>query len=57
MFDLNLTDESPEPINLRLFLAADGQPLTETWLYQYSPPPPDERDLEPIELHLKGRKS
>jgi glucans biosynthesis protein len=57
MFDLNLTDESPEPINLRLFLAADGQPLTETWLYQYSPPPPDERDLEPIELHLKGRKT
>ena len=45
MFDLRLTDDSVEPINLRLFLAADGQPLTETWLYQYSPPPPDERDL------------
>jgi periplasmic glucans biosynthesis protein len=57
MFDLHLTDDSLEPINLRLFLAQDGQPLTETWLYQYSPPPPDERDLEPAERHLKARKS
>jgi periplasmic glucans biosynthesis protein len=57
MFDLHLTDDSIEPINLRLFLAQDGQPLTETWLYQYSPPAPDERDLEPVERHLKARKS
>jgi glucans biosynthesis protein len=33
-----------EPINLRLFLALDGQALTETWLYQYEPPPMTERD-------------
>ncbi len=57
MFDLHLTDDSVEPINLRLFLAQDGQPLTETWLYQYSPPPADERDLEPAERHLKARKA
>ncbi len=43
MFDLHLTDDSVEPINLRLFLSQDGQPLTETWLYQYTPPPPDQR--------------
>jgi len=43
MFDLKLPDESVEPINLRLFLALDGHPLTETWVYQYTPPPPDQR--------------
>jgi len=43
MFDLKLADESLEPINLRLFLALDGHPLTETWVYQYTPPPPDQR--------------
>ena len=45
MFDLKLTDDSMEPINLRLFLAVNGQALTETWLYQYTPPPPDQRKL------------
>jgi periplasmic glucans biosynthesis protein len=39
MFDLALADDSVEPINLRLFLSADGQALSETWLYQYTPPP------------------
>ena len=39
MFDLALTDDSVEPINLRLFLSVDGQALSETWLYQYTPPP------------------
>src|SRR5579872_833652 len=43
MFDLALTDDSVEPINLRLFLSADGQGPSETWLYQYTPPPPDQR--------------
>jgi len=43
MFDLAPTDPSTEPIDLRLYLALDGQPLTETWLYQYVPPPPDQR--------------
>ena len=40
MFDLALTDESVEPVNLRLFVSADGQALSETWLYQYTPPSP-----------------
>jgi glucans biosynthesis protein len=45
MFDLKPTDESTEPINLRLYLALNGEPLTETWVYQYTPPPPDQRKL------------
>jgi glucans biosynthesis protein len=45
MFDLKLSDDSPEPVNLRLFLALNGQPLTETWLYQYTPPLPDQRHI------------
>ena len=45
MFDLALTDDSVEPINLRLFLSLNGQALSETWLYQYLPPPPDQRTL------------
>jgi glucans biosynthesis protein len=43
MFDLKLTDDSAEPVNLRLYLAVNGQPLTETWIYQYTPPPADQR--------------
>jgi glucans biosynthesis protein len=43
MFDLKPTDESTEPINLRLYLAMNGQPLTETWIYQYTPPPLEQR--------------
>jgi len=43
MFDLVPPDDSIEPINLRMYLALDGEPLTETWLYQYTPPPPAER--------------
>jgi glucans biosynthesis protein len=38
MFDLKLPDADKEPVNLRLYLEADGQPLTETWLYQWTPP-------------------
>ena len=43
MFDLAPTDNSTEPINLRLYLALDGQAMSETWLYQYTPPPPKQR--------------
>lgn len=42
-FDLRPEDDSPEPIDLRLYLDADGQALSETWLYQWTPPPPAER--------------
>ncbi|WP_435870076.1 glucan biosynthesis protein [Eleftheria terrae] len=43
MFDLRPTDNSTEPINLRMHLQCDGQPLSETWLYQWTPPPVAER--------------
>jgi glucans biosynthesis protein len=36
MFDLKPTDSSVAPVNLRLYLRADGQPLSETWLYQWT---------------------
>jgi glucans biosynthesis protein len=45
MFDLKPTDSSTEPIDLRLFLQLDGQPLTETWIYQWTPPPVAERNF------------
>jgi periplasmic glucans biosynthesis protein len=37
MFDLKPTDDSVAPVDLRLYLSANGQPLTETWLYQWTP--------------------
>ena len=44
IFDLVPDGDSTEPINLRLYLAAKGgRPLTETWLYQYTPPPASAR--------------
>ena len=45
MFDVRPDDESTEPITLRLYLRHDGQPLTETWLYQWVPPAPADRRL------------
>lgn len=42
MFDL-VPDDTAEPVELRLFLRLGAQALTETWLYQYSPPPLTER--------------
>ena len=38
MFDLKPTDTAQTPINLRMYLRVNGQPLTETWLYQWTPP-------------------
>ena len=43
MFDLKPTDASTEPIDLRLYLRHGEEPLTETWLYQWTPPPAAER--------------
>ncbi len=37
MFDLAAA--GPDPVELRLYLALGDRPLTETWLYQYLPPP------------------
>ena len=39
MFDLTPPPNSTEPIDVRLFLRAGRQPLTETWIYQWTPPP------------------
>jgi len=44
MFDL-VPDASTAPISMRLYLSADGQPLSETWLYEWVPPPLAERKL------------
>jgi glucans biosynthesis protein len=43
MFDVRLTDDATTPVDLRLFLRLDKRALTETWLYQWTPPPPNER--------------
>src|SRR5690606_23122574 len=43
MFDVKPTDPRTDPINLRLYLRHADKPLTETWLYQWAPPPPQER--------------
>ena len=45
MFDLKPTDTSTDPINLRLYLRLGRRTLTETWLYQWTPPPPSKRSL------------
>ena len=43
LFDLKPVDDSTEPINLRMYLRLAGKPLTETWMYQWTPPPAAER--------------
>jgi periplasmic glucans biosynthesis protein len=43
MFDVRPNDDSTEPIDLRLYLRLLGQPLSETWIYQWTPPAPSER--------------
>ena len=41
--DLRPTDDSVEPIDLRLYLRLGHEALTETWVYQWTPPPEAER--------------
>jgi glucans biosynthesis protein len=43
LFDVRPTDDSMEPFDLRLYLRVEGRPLTETWIYQWTPPSPKER--------------
>ena len=43
MFDVKPPDDSVEPIDIRLFLRHRRQPLTETWIYQWTPPSAQER--------------
>lgn len=43
MFDLKPPEAGAEPINLYLYLRAGGRQLSETWQYQWTPPPPHQR--------------
>lgn len=45
MFDVVPPDAGRQPINLRLRLEVNGMPLTETWMYQWTPPAKDQRRL------------
>jgi glucans biosynthesis protein len=45
MFDVVPPDDTQNPINLRMYLEADGRPLTETWVYQWTPPAAGNRQL------------
>ena len=43
MFDIKPMDDTVVPIDMRLYLRADGRALTETWLYQWTPPSVSDR--------------
>jgi glucans biosynthesis protein len=45
LFDIRPPDDGAEPIDLRLYLRIHGRPLTETWVYQWTPPSLKERKL------------
>ena len=46
MFDVRPDDDSTEPVNLRLYLRTGGRALTETWIYQWTPPPVSRRGVD-----------
>lgn len=50
-FDLVPPADSHEPINLRLYLKKDDLALSETWLYQWTPPAVEDRDFS-VPKHL-----
>jgi periplasmic glucans biosynthesis protein len=43
LFDLKPADDSNDAIDLRMYLRIDGRPLSETWNYQWNPPPVKDR--------------
>ena len=43
LFDVRPPEDSNDPVDLRLYLRIDGKPLTETWIYQWMPPPVKDR--------------
>ncbi len=43
LFDVRPAETDVSAIDLRLFLRIEGRPLTETWIYQWSPPSLQER--------------
>jgi glucans biosynthesis protein len=42
-FDLKSIGDKPQPVDMRMFLQLGKQALSETWLYQWSPPPAAEQ--------------
>jgi glucans biosynthesis protein len=45
LFDVRPADDSNDAIDLRMYLRIDGKPLTETWIYQWTPPSVKDRKL------------
>src|ERR1700678_162701 len=43
LFDVKPPEDGIDPIDLRLYLRVDGRPLTETWIYLWTPPSLKER--------------
>jgi len=43
LFDLKPADDSNDAIDLRMYLRIDGRALSETWIYQWTPPPVKDR--------------
>jgi glucans biosynthesis protein len=43
LFDVRPPEDSNEIIDLRMYLRIDTRPLTETWIYQWLPPPVKDR--------------
>ncbi len=43
LFDWYPTNDSTDPVEMRMFLRTQDETLSETWLYQYFPPPPEKR--------------
>ena len=49
LFDIK-PEDTVDAIDLRLYLRVDGRPLTETWIYQWSPPSlKDQQDRDRLE--------
>lgn len=52
LFDWMPESDSVDPIDMRLFLRTKDNTLSETWLYQYFPPPPDKRQhIDDRQMH------
>jgi glucan biosynthesis protein len=43
IFDWYPTSDSVDPVDMRLFIRTNDRTLSETWLYQYFPPAPEDR--------------
>jgi glucans biosynthesis protein len=43
LFDVRPPEDGVEPIDLRMYLRIEGRPLTETWIYLWTPPSSKER--------------